>query len=90
MSAAPGGLRGVNLSPKCLNGDLTLDFVPPPTHSWLAVRRDSVITQDVPGSSETRNNNRAKSVSPSIKVDLRGGECTIGIQDTKKKVYRLK
>lgn len=52
-----------------LNGNLFYTFFP---HSWFAIWGDSVITQDVPGSSETRNNNRTKSVSPpSIEVDFR-------------------
>lgn len=58
----------INVCFKFLNGEfLTLQCFSP--HSRLAVRRDSVPTQDVPGSSETRNNNRTKSVSPSIKAN---------------------
>lgn len=58
----------INICFKFLNGEL-LTFQCFSPHSWLAVRRDSVPTQDVPGSSETRNNNRTKSVSPSIKAN---------------------
>lgn len=58
----------INICFTFLNGEfLTLQCFFP--HSRLAVRRDSVPAQDVPGSSETRNNNRTKSVSPSMKVN---------------------
>lgn len=36
-------------------------------YSWFAIRRDFVITQDVPGPSEARNSNGAKPVRPSVR-----------------------
>lgn len=50
-------------------------------HSWLAFWRNSVVTQDVPWSSETRNNIWTEPVSPSVRVDLKHFNlvCTIFI-----------
>lgn len=64
-------------------------------HSWFAIWRDSVITQDVPGSSETRNNYRTKSVSLSIEVDFRHFDMvntlsTRYLEKQKNVYYRLK
>ena len=40
-------------------------------HSWLAIWRDFVITQDVPWPSQARNNIWAKPVSPSVRCSYK-------------------